>query len=310
MSSESSLLTTAASDTSSSADSRYCSSRGGARGEATSKPARRRSYNLKARGVVISKAASSGGGNQKVLCTCKACKGQRLVSKSTCYRHLRVEAEIAEVDVKPEAPQWNAYTQRETLRMYQFLHLAAGIRLGFVQWWRLSILHNFFRSLQIRPWPKAGHEAIFEIALLQDTARSTETELECIIPHSLTGNTLFHLFFRTPVSHGTLVVLYAEDFNSEHRTTHRSDLQFFSPPLLYMFICLGVAGMDYIVPVFHCFSLSLELKRVAVESNLLHFHFHLLCSTQCCLYSSLNDHTSENPSLHDGCDACITEPAQ
>lgn len=133
MSSESSLVTTAASDTSSSADSRYCSSRGGARGEATSKPGRRRSYNLKARGVVIAKATSSGGGNQKVLCSCKSCKGQRLVSKSTCYRHLRAEAEIAEDDVKPEAPGWNAYTQRETLRMYQFLHLAAGIRLGFVQ---------------------------------------------------------------------------------------------------------------------------------------------------------------------------------
>lgn len=140
MSSESSLATTAASDTSSSADSRYCSSRGGARGEATSKPARRRSYNLKARGVVIAKPASSSGGNQKVLCSCKACKGQRLVSKSTCYRHLRAEAEIAEDDVRPEAPGWNAYTQRETLRMYQFLHLAAGIRLGFVQWWYLSIL--------------------------------------------------------------------------------------------------------------------------------------------------------------------------
>jgi len=151
MPSESSLLTTAASDTSSSADSRYCSSRArrsnfsAARGEASSKhvewpsppvPAssRRRSYNLKARGVVIAKAASSGG-NQKVMCVCKVCKGQRLVSKSTCYRHLRVEAEIAEDDVKWEA-RWRPYanfaSHREALRMYQFIHLA-GIRLGFVQ---------------------------------------------------------------------------------------------------------------------------------------------------------------------------------
>lgn len=151
MSSESSLLTTAASDSSSSADSRYCSSQtrrsnfSAARGEATSKPAewssppvqasgRRRSYNLKARGVVIAKAAPSGG-NQKVLCVCKLCKGQRLVSKSTCYRHLRVEAEIAEDDVKWEA-RWNPYpniaSHREALRMYQFFQLM-GMRLGFVQ---------------------------------------------------------------------------------------------------------------------------------------------------------------------------------
>lgn len=136
MSSESSLLTTAASDTSSSADSRYCSSRARsssrAPGEATSKPARRRSYNLKARGVVIAKPASSGG-NQKVLCVCKVCKGQRLVSKSTCYRHLRVEAEIAEDDVKCEATRWTPDAHRQALRMYQLFHLAAGIRLGFVQ---------------------------------------------------------------------------------------------------------------------------------------------------------------------------------
>lgn len=160
MSSESSLLTTAASDTSSSADSRYCSSHArrsnfSTAREATSKPAerlsppvqasRRRSYNLKARGVVIAKAPS-GGGNQKVLCVCKVCKGQRLVSKSTCYRHLRVEAEIAEDDMKREA-RWSPYTNashREALRMYQFIHLA-GIRLGFVQWesWRPLAQDNF-----------------------------------------------------------------------------------------------------------------------------------------------------------------------
>lgn len=124
MSSASSLVTTAASDTSSSADSRYFS--GGARRpnrEATSVPAavpwstpavqqsspvqssRRRSYNLKARGVVIAKD-TPGGGNQKVYCVCKVCKGQRMVSKSTCYRHLRVEAEIEEDDVKWDYARW------------------------------------------------------------------------------------------------------------------------------------------------------------------------------------------------------------
>lgn len=152
MSSESSLLTTAASDTSSSADSRYCSSRArksnfsAVPGEATSKPtpyplpppaqvsSRRRSYNLKARGVVIAKASSSGG-NQKVTCVCKVCKGQRLVSKSTCYRHLRVEAEIAEDDVKWDGrwrPNPNFASPGEALRMYQFFQLAR-IRLGLAQ---------------------------------------------------------------------------------------------------------------------------------------------------------------------------------
>jgi hypothetical protein len=119
MSSESSLVTTAASDTSSSADSRYFP--GGPRREAASVPSqwyssprlqpspaaqspRRRSYNLKARGVVIAK----GGVNQKVLCACKSCKGQRMVSKSTCYRHLRVEREIEEDDVQWDYARWVA----------------------------------------------------------------------------------------------------------------------------------------------------------------------------------------------------------
>ncbi|KAG0582752.1 hypothetical protein KC19_3G082900 [Ceratodon purpureus] len=150
MSSESSLMTTAASDTSSSADSEYCSS--GARGgnantarEATSKPAewsssavqssRRRSNNLKARGVVIAKGAPhQSGGSQKVRCVCKVCKGQRLVSKSTCYRHLRIEAEVAEDDAKRVAPRWSPAhmnaSHLQALRMYTFMHLA-GIRLGF-----------------------------------------------------------------------------------------------------------------------------------------------------------------------------------
>lgn len=66
---------------------------------------RRRSYNLKARGVVIAKE-TPGGGNQKVYCVCKVCKGQRMVSKSTCYRHLRVEAEIEEDDVKWDYARW------------------------------------------------------------------------------------------------------------------------------------------------------------------------------------------------------------
>ncbi|KAG0622257.1 hypothetical protein M758_3G084500 [Ceratodon purpureus] len=149
MSSESSLMTTAASDTSSSADSEYCSS--GARGgnantarEATSKPAewsssavqssRRRSNNLKARGVVIAKGTPQSGGSQKVRCVCKVCKGQRLVSKSTCYRHLRIEAEVAEDDAKRVATRWSPAhmnaSHLQALRMYTFMHLA-GMRLGF-----------------------------------------------------------------------------------------------------------------------------------------------------------------------------------
>jgi len=133
MSSASSLVTTAASDTSSSADSRYYS--GGARRpnmEASSVPAvhwsapqvqsspvqssRRRSYNLKARGVVIAKDTPTGG-NQKVYCVCKVCKGQRMVSKSTCYRHLRVEAEIEEDDVKWDFARWGARSHEEALRI-------------------------------------------------------------------------------------------------------------------------------------------------------------------------------------------------
>ncbi|XP_073391996.1 uncharacterized protein [Physcomitrium patens] len=141
--SESSLLTTAASDTTSSADSRYCSS-GARRGyvhsarEATSKPprrsspsaqsSRRRSYNLKARGVVIARDNPSGS-NQKVFCTCRSCKGQRLVSRSTCYRHLRVEAKIAEDDMKWEVRHGPLYaSQLEALRMYGILRLT-GMRL-------------------------------------------------------------------------------------------------------------------------------------------------------------------------------------
>jgi hypothetical protein len=146
LTSESSLVTTAASDTSSSADSRYRSSRV-RRGsfsvarEATSKPAEwstsavqysriRRSYNLKARGVVIAKAASQSGGNQKVRCACKACKGQRLVSKSTCYRHLRVEAEVAEDEFRRWSPYMNA-SHMQALRMYSIMHLASIRLLGF-----------------------------------------------------------------------------------------------------------------------------------------------------------------------------------
>lgn len=123
MSSESSLVTTAASDTSSSADSRIYP--GGPRREAMSmsvpspwyssprvqsspaaqSPRQRSGYNLKARGVVIAK----GGVNQKVLCACKSCKGQRMVSKSTCYRHLRVEREIEEDDVHWDYARWIAH---------------------------------------------------------------------------------------------------------------------------------------------------------------------------------------------------------
>nr|PNR32791.1 hypothetical protein PHYPA_024733 [Physcomitrium patens] len=161
MSSDSSLLTTAASDTSSSADSRYVSSgahyssaRRGyiidtAREVSTSFPAvqwsspplqscparssRRRSYNLKARGVVIAKDTSSGG-NQKVFCVCKGCKGQRIVSKSTCYRHLRLEAEVEGEDVNWDA-QWGTHhvdglSHEEALRMHEFIH-STGLRLGF-----------------------------------------------------------------------------------------------------------------------------------------------------------------------------------
>lgn len=87
---------------------------------------------MKARGVVIAKAAQSGG-NQKVLCVCKVCKGQRLVSKSTCYRHLRMEAESAEDHVKRDASRWRPYmdaSHMHALRMYGIMHLAS-MRLGF-----------------------------------------------------------------------------------------------------------------------------------------------------------------------------------
>lgn len=64
---------------------------------------RRRCFNLKARGVVIAKESSGPtGGNQKVFCVCKVCKGQRMVSKSTCYRHLRLEAEIVSNGIMPD----------------------------------------------------------------------------------------------------------------------------------------------------------------------------------------------------------------
>lgn len=148
MSSASSLVTTAASDTSSSADSRYYS--GGARRpnvEASSVPAvvqpwlvsspvqssRRRSYNLKARGVVIAKETPGTGGNQKVYCVCKMCKGQRMVSKSTCYRHLRVEAEIEEDDGKWDYARWGTNNARshEPLQPGQYYnHLPNSIPLG------------------------------------------------------------------------------------------------------------------------------------------------------------------------------------
>ncbi|KAG0554870.1 hypothetical protein M758_12G129100 [Ceratodon purpureus] len=159
MSSESSLVTTAASDTSSSADSRYYS--GGARRpnldptrEATSIPLqwyssipvqsspvaqspRRKSHNLKARGVVIAKGVASPSGNQKVFCVCKSCKGQRMVSKSTCYRHLRVEKEIEEDDAKWDYARWGAHknvtpsSHQEASRMYRLGDHLPSVPAGF-----------------------------------------------------------------------------------------------------------------------------------------------------------------------------------
>jgi hypothetical protein len=44
----------------------------------------------------------------KVVCGCRGCAGKRMVSRSTSYRHLRLEAEIAEDDARWEA-RWSCF---------------------------------------------------------------------------------------------------------------------------------------------------------------------------------------------------------
>ncbi|KAG0583471.1 hypothetical protein M758_3G140200 [Ceratodon purpureus] len=102
MSSVSSLVTTAASDESSSADS-ACSSdiqRPNSRGPKL-RHRRDQSSTLK-----LARTKSEIAKRQRVACGCRVCAGKRMVSRSTSYRHLRIEAEIAEDDAKWEA-RWS-----------------------------------------------------------------------------------------------------------------------------------------------------------------------------------------------------------
>nr|PNR28506.1 hypothetical protein PHYPA_029098 [Physcomitrium patens] len=117
MSRDFSLMTTASSDEASSADSGFYSSRND---RAPPPQCSRCSRTLKTRNVNVTQAKVRRlpVKQPKMRCSCARCDGKRVVSKSTCYRHMRIEAEMAEDDAKWEA-RWRyaAETDARKLRI-------------------------------------------------------------------------------------------------------------------------------------------------------------------------------------------------